>query len=191
MPAAFTQPGDGGVRAGTDVGRNPPRSTVWMNMEASCGAAALSLDAVRGQMERSGSRYLLLTEDPQFPGLFPAASQLERSGAFRVAHTAYLPGPAEDPFAHGLIMLEATGRAPQPVPATMTPAAARAAIDCRVAEKGESGYAAELRADLPGGIRLVDDPNDRITLENSAEAALLRQELDEVYRASPTTTAPQ
>lgn len=135
-----------------EIGRSPPRDSVWLRVNGDCAGAALAMSTVLEQMDRSRSNYLLITSDRRHPGLFGSTRELSGSGAFEVVHTSYLGFDTREPNDKGLILLRRTGRPPAPTPVYVTAATAGHAIRCN-----GLGYAERLPRVFPNGMDISGD----------------------------------
>ena len=138
-----------------DIARHPPPATVWQRLSEECSGAALALPTLTGQMDRTRSRYLLMTQDRRHPGLFQTAPVLPDTGAFEVVHSSYLKSGGRHVASAGLVLLRRTSGSASPIPVQMTPLAAGRALGCAHREAGPRWREA-LRAKFPQGIAVQD-----------------------------------
>lgn len=171
----------------TKVVESPPQPTVWFTMDRKrCAGLALSVPTLLRQMEEGGAEYLLITPEPDHPENISAlVPYLVESGAFEVAHEAYVPprpvektrnGRTPDQFLAGLALLKRTGEDPRPQPTRMSAATYRELAGCErrgevlrsFPERGDA-----IRTNFPNGIAIVGDgPN----------APVIQEKVDRFYR---------
>jgi hypothetical protein len=145
-------------------------------MNKACNGQALSIPALTQQMERSGSAYLLTTQEKRtYPFNLAWAPYLESSGAFEVVHSSYLPGAPTAERPYGLVLLKWTGGSSEPAstqPTLMSAPTVDYLIECERAARGEQ-YAQSIKSAFPGGIKVIED--------NQRDVEQTRRALGEIY----------
>ncbi len=133
----------------------------WMEVYKSCNALGLSADYVESRLDSAHARYLLVSGYPGYwdSGKLSWARFLVESGAYRIAHVEYLERGGDVTQDAGLVLLEATSRAPRPTPTLMTATSAKTLIGCDRRAHG-GGYAQALRTQFPSGIRVLGEGSD-------------------------------
>ncbi|MBA3474627.1 MAG: glycosyltransferase family 39 protein [Rubrobacter sp.] len=144
-------------RPSKKIAQAPPQPAVWFEMDDDCNGTALSLTSLMRQMERSGAKYLLMTQEKNIkdPINLAWAPYLKSSGAFETVYSSYLPDAPTTEQSYGLVLLKRTGREPTtPAPALMRTNTVEHLIRCEKADWGER-YAERIRKAFPNGIEVV------------------------------------
>ena len=159
--------------AGLSEGTCQPDKIVAFEMDENCRGFALPFTSLIGQMERSGAKYLLTTQEKQirYPANLAWAPYLESSGAFETVYSSYLPGAPTTERSYGLVLLKRTGRDPTPAPTLMKSRTVKNLIRCEREAWGEQ-HAERIRKAFPDGIEVIGS-------QSEAEAA--RRAIEEIY----------
>jgi hypothetical protein len=150
------------------IAQAPPQPTVWFKEDENCNGVALSLTTLMRQMERSGSKYLLTTQQSGsfYPSNLAWAPYIDRSGAFEPVHSSYLPGAPTEDKSYGLVLLRWTGQGqnPTPAPTQMDVDSVARLLNCEQAAWGEQ-YAEKIRSAFPNGIEIMGGSDPSLDLE--------------------------
>jgi 4-amino-4-deoxy-L-arabinose transferase-like glycosyltransferase len=136
-----------GCIPGEAIAEAPPRPTVWFSMERGCKAIALSMPNLMEQMEQNNSDYLIVSDQPWYPGVSGAVPYLTESGAFEVVHQEELArhvGP--------LALLKRKEGPLDPAPTRMNAETVNRLVQCQGTGGPEGAQA--IRSKFPDGIAL-------------------------------------
>jgi 4-amino-4-deoxy-L-arabinose transferase-like glycosyltransferase len=125
------------------ISRIPP-DAVWVRLKGKCRVISLSMPNLLEQIRRTGSGYVMITDNTKYSGILRLPSLLQESGAFDVAHAEGRSG------AQGVVLLKSTGRAPEAVPTLINRNTVITLKRCEQT-KGQ-GYSNWLRSKFPNGI---------------------------------------
>jgi len=125
------------------ISRIPP-DAVWVRLKGKCRVISLSMPNLLEQVRRTGSGYVMITDNTKYSGILGLPSLLQESGAFDVAHAEGRSG------AQGAVLLKSTGRAPEAMPTLIN---RNTVVNLKRCEqtKGQ-GYSNWLQSKFPNGI---------------------------------------
>jgi hypothetical protein len=170
------------------IAQEPPQPAVWFDVGEDCKGQALSLTALEQQMERSGSTYLLTTQEriPPYPFNLAWAPYLESSGAFEVVYSSYLPGAPTTERPYGLVLLKWAGQNPGPTSTQATLMSATTVnnlIRCEAStptdHKKKQAAQRISSSFFPNGIEIFGKPEEVAQAQESAARYGIR--LDSIY----------
>lgn len=184
-------PGASGCVPSEEIFRNPPTPTVWFQIprrppkisgnDGQCAAVALSLPGLLRQMERSNSRYLLLTPNWKHSGVLGWAPYLVDSGAFEVSHATPTVRDGATGLPVGLVLLKYTSEPTETLPTRMDAYTVNQLVRCHRQTSGPQ-FAQEIRNSFPDGISL--DTRSVILANSIAQErqnAAARKAIEQIY----------
>jgi len=125
------------------ISRIPP-DAVWVRMKGRCRVISLSTPNLLEQVRRTGSGYVMITDNIKYSGILRLPSLLQGSGAFEVVHAEGRSG------AQGVVLLKSTGRAPEAMPTLID---RNTVVNLKRCEQTiGQGYSSWLRSKFPNGI---------------------------------------